>query len=634
MKGTVAPPSSSATAAATCCGRTFSSAASWATILSKGKQGVSCEAAQFSGAESGHRRHRQETDRPTTCRLSAWHAWRMDIDDFEAARPEMGRRSNPPDQRGPGASPRICAVLGGIEAEFIVRNRAEAVPMSWDLRCHPAPTRCGVGTGAPRPRSVGRKVRQPAPDFSTEPHFSVRRRPPAFVAWPAITDADDRTMQSTRRLSAIPRTAGRWNGLQGTSFMHSIVSPNHWKDTASAMPILVGVVSINTALIVVALCGMQGALSRLNRGNLILWLTAVAAWLPITTNAVLTVSPALWGSAALALPLVGSIVAWLAIRRLSPTVRRGKFTTSLPRSTAFIGAMGLVAPQWLSASVASACWAGSLLALALCTGDAACRQPDRRMTLRVLSLAVWLAVGAVAAYISGRLDVRSDSVTGLRTELLHSAGADIALVHAWLIALTSLFLGLHHDHEHRAALAMARRDVLTGLNRRCGQMSQLRERRLRQGEEIAVVMLDIDHFKSINDQHGHTTGDLVLSHFGQLIRNAVRDADLASRYGGEEFCVILEGTEAAGALAVAQRIVEATRRTPVRVPGGLVLSFTVSAGFAMGRLDRLDDCIRRADAALYLAKRQGRNRAVGCAGPIDATGAGANALRDDAPQFE
>ena len=124
---------------------------------------------------------------------------------------------------------------------------------------------------------------------------------------------------------------------------------------------------------------------------------------------------------------------------------------------------------------------------------------------------------------------------------------------------------------------------------------------------LALLLLDLDHFKQVNDQYGHAAGDQVLASVGAALRSVVRDRDFAGRNGGEEFAVLLPDTDVTAALDIAERI----RATiaEVTVPGTDV-PVTVSVGVAgfpdhASTLERLD---RLADAALYVAKRQGRNR--------------------------
>jgi len=128
-------------------------------------------------------------------------------------------------------------------------------------------------------------------------------------------------------------------------------------------------------------------------------------------------------------------------------------------------------------------------------------------------------------------------------------------------------------------------------------------------QRSSVLMLDLDLFKRINDTHGHATGDAVLKHFGQLVRNTLRKIDMVGRMGGEEFAIILPGTDMAGARIFAERLREAVANTPL-VQDGQPIVLTVSIGIAtMGPPDSNgEETLLRSDEALYRAKEKGRNR--------------------------
>ncbi len=121
------------------------------------------------------------------------------------------------------------------------------------------------------------------------------------------------------------------------------------------------------------------------------------------------------------------------------------------------------------------------------------------------------------------------------------------------------------------------------------------------------MLFDIDNFKVINDSYGHQVGDAVLCEFTRRLRSSLRADDEAGRWGGEEFLVILPQTDVTGALLLGERIRDVISASPV-VIGGEPVALTVSGGLATGRDESPDDLIRAADAALYWAKRAGRNR--------------------------
>jgi diguanylate cyclase (GGDEF)-like protein len=160
--------------------------------------------------------------------------------------------------------------------------------------------------------------------------------------------------------------------------------------------------------------------------------------------------------------------------------------------------------------------------------------------------------------------------------------------------------------------ALTRTDALTGaLNRRAFDEDVAREAAMarRYGFPISLVLLDLDHFKRINDTEGHQAGDEVLRHFAGLSREATRETDVVYRYGGEEFALLLSHTPLEGALATARRVVALTAASPAR-PGARALRFTCSAGVASasGAEVTETDLLARADGALYRAKNEGRNR--------------------------
>lgn len=130
------------------------------------------------------------------------------------------------------------------------------------------------------------------------------------------------------------------------------------------------------------------------------------------------------------------------------------------------------------------------------------------------------------------------------------------------------------------------------------------------GNKFALLMMDLDKFKQVNDTHGHVAGDAVLQHLGKILHQSVRENDLVFRYGGEEFTVLLPATDAKGALYVAERIRTATETT-VFEPGTIDLKLTISVGVATcPDAPSIHDLIVDADQALYAAKHQGRNRVV------------------------
>ncbi len=162
-------------------------------------------------------------------------------------------------------------------------------------------------------------------------------------------------------------------------------------------------------------------------------------------------------------------------------------------------------------------------------------------------------------------------------------------------------------------------DALTGLyNRRYmeSHLATLAEQASARAKPLALMMIDIDYFKSINDGYGHDAGDDVLREFAVRIRKSIRGIDLACRYGGEEFVVVMPETDLGVAGMVAERIRRAIASNPFSVnSGNSRLDVTISIGLATldTKGELIADVLKRADQALYRAKRDGRNRVVSAA---------------------
>ena len=160
--------------------------------------------------------------------------------------------------------------------------------------------------------------------------------------------------------------------------------------------------------------------------------------------------------------------------------------------------------------------------------------------------------------------------------------------------------------------AQASTDALTGLVNRRAFMERFAHelsRSQRHGPSPTLLMLDIDHFKEINDRFGHPAGDVVLAHLAQLLKSSVRSVDIVGRIGGEEFAVVLVETNAQMAAPVIDRLLERIREGSVTLADATVLKFTASIGSTeILWADTIDTAIQRADEALYTAKKTGRDR--------------------------
>ncbi len=162
-----------------------------------------------------------------------------------------------------------------------------------------------------------------------------------------------------------------------------------------------------------------------------------------------------------------------------------------------------------------------------------------------------------------------------------------------------------------ALQSSAQRDPLTRLPLRHHighDFELLRKHGCRDGSGCAVMMIDVDRFKRINDRHGHAAGDLVLRQASRALRRAVRDSDLLYRYGGEEFVLLMRYRSVADIDATAQRILHAVRSASIRLPGGATVTITVTVGIAfVGEHETLHRALERADWAMYEGKAAGRD---------------------------
>jgi two-component system cell cycle response regulator len=166
---------------------------------------------------------------------------------------------------------------------------------------------------------------------------------------------------------------------------------------------------------------------------------------------------------------------------------------------------------------------------------------------------------------------------------------------------------------------LANFDSLTGLyNRRAilDKLNELINLANRYKEDFSLSMLDIDHFKKVNDRYGHLTGDEVLEKIAVLIRRNIRETDIVGRYGGEEFIIILPKTNLSSAWVVAERLRTIIEKTEMKDSAGNAFTITVSQGLVGWERDEdAASLISRADEALYKAKEKGRNRVQILLGP-------------------
>jgi diguanylate cyclase (GGDEF)-like protein len=187
------------------------------------------------------------------------------------------------------------------------------------------------------------------------------------------------------------------------------------------------------------------------------------------------------------------------------------------------------------------------------------------------------------------------------------------------------FIAMVNSKQRHEAVDRLRRDGLTGLYTRSALIDMTEEiETFGRTHGYAVIMVDIDHFKAVNDTFGHAGGDLTLAHVARLIANSIRISDIAVRYGGEEFCILLQGCAKSEAVKFAEGLVVDAGLQRVRLRDGRTAQFTLSAGYAYVPAisdedpvsESLEAVIERADKALYRAKGDGRNQAKAALAPV------------------
>lgn len=302
-----------------------------------------------------------------------------------------------------------------------------------------------------------------------------------------------------------------------------------------------------------------------------------------------------------------------------------------------------VTPRWL---------VGALAASPLIVAAAVNQPPLRGLALQSLLFALWLMPGVALIARQGwraERSLRTVAVTLALCALALLAQAALvgtaapgdaaelraAPARSALVAFVAVFgasLGFVLAVFERVAGQLdelGMRDAVTGCLSR-GATDALLGHELqmgrRQGRTVAFVLLDLDRFRQINDRHGHGIADAVLMQFTRTVRERLRESDVVGRIGGEEFGLVLPGTDAAGARRLAEDIRRAVESIRVAGADGLAVQVTVSAGVATARPNEeigVEQLYARADQALYAAKRGGRNR-VACGDDAAAVAGGAS----------
>lgn len=223
--------------------------------------------------------------------------------------------------------------------------------------------------------------------------------------------------------------------------------------------------------------------------------------------------------------------------------------------------------------------------------------------------------------LDGEATLRIEGVHRATHDAIRSICAEVLAARPWQTSDLEAFeqaeselLGLLARFKTLFLSNAVRHDPLTGLPLRYGMESDFalcQKNARRNRNRVYIMMIDVDHFKDINDCYGHPVGDVALRHLVDTLRGTLRASEPLYRFGGEEFLLLMQCKTAYAAEHTALRILTTVRSTPVQVPDAKPLALTVTLGLAeVGDEEELASAIKRADAALYAGKQSGRDRYV------------------------
>jgi len=273
-----------------------------------------------------------------------------------------------------------------------------------------------------------------------------------------------------------------------------------------------------------------------------------------------------------------------------------------------VGIVSLMIYAWRTGDTARS---GFLMALFCCMGGAA-------ISIILTDLGyLWLYPVFVTTFFltQSRIAIALNTITVILLAIEGSAftsGETLAsfIATSFVVSACAFIFALRNEFQRREMARLARRDALTGVRNRRSMDDALKlaaSTADRTGSHYAMAVLDLDHFKHINDNHGHATGDRILMELTELIESNTRQSDQLFRFGGEEFVILMPGVDREGLRAVLLSLRE-TLRTQLQGPDG-----TVTASFGAARLEPGEDWeswLKRADDALYQAKENGRDCVV------------------------
>lgn len=341
----------------------------------------------------------------------------------------------------------------------------------------------------------------------------------------------------------------------------------------------------------------------------------LASWLIAASFAAMLLRPRLPAAVAI---VAGNGLLWVALALHLVAYRRFRDPSASPRGP-MAAAAGLVAVFAAFTAAGAGYVARALFTSLVVAGftaagaweiarDRGLREERSRLIGIGLGL---LTCGCMVARVvillrAGRVDERL-----LVPSLERSIGFFPAVLYTLAAGLG--FLMMHRERSDARSRNLALTDPLTG----CANRRALEERvrgelafAVRSRSPVALIVVDLDRFKSINDAHGHAVGDAVIRHLAEVLRRGARASDTVARYGGEEFCVLMRNADAQGAEVLAERLRATLAGAPVAARG---VTLRVTASFGVAAIDPAEpetweSVFRRADAALYAAKQAGRDR--------------------------
>lgn len=259
-----------------------------------------------------------------------------------------------------------------------------------------------------------------------------------------------------------------------------------------------------------------------------------------------------------------------------------------------------------------------LLAVLLLLNDRRFRQSGRGLRLVTLSIGLGAVFSVVRVIIfslglAQPMTVSESASSMTTTSVMNALTLMVVMMGTISSSIGYIFMIKERADERNRVLATL--DALTGIYNRgaiVGVLERDVARAQRNRRSLALLMIDVDHFKAVNDRWGHLAGDEVLRHVAALIGARIRSQDVVGRYGGEEFLVVLPDTDTQGAVQVARQLNDTVAHSPCMATTGAI-TVTVSIGvyaFVPREGDGWDKAIQQADQALYQAKQDGRNRVV------------------------